>query len=216
RRQCGLLACLHEAGMLLQLVTSYLLNVEQIRIAAAVGGECVLRIEPPLVVDDAMCDDLVEALRRLCTILRAGDAYHLLGHLVESSASGATALVDAPRRRSHTGQTARFAFVVHVLARADIRHADDSLGAFTDEGLDDLVGRVAEFGEPIPVGQLVVGDVGGTAFGELILIPVTAEELLAMTGRDAVDLVQRAVDLAARRGASVVGLGGFTSIVADG
>ena len=216
RRQCGLLACLHEAGMLLQLVTSYLLNVEGIRIAAAIGGECVLRVEPPLVVDDTMCDDLVAALRRLCAILRAGDAYHLMGHLVGSSASDATALVDAPRRRPHPGQTARFAFVVHVLARADIRQSDNSLDAFTDEELDDLVGRVAEFGEPVPVGQLVVGDDGGTAFGELILIPVTAEELLAMTGRDAVDLVQRAVDLAAHRGASVVGLGGFTSIVADG
>lgn len=219
QRQCGLLACLHEAGMLLQLVTSYLLNVEQIRIAAAIGGECVLRIEPPLVVDDAMCHDLVAALRRLCTILRAGDAYHLLGHLVGPAPAlvpGGDTLVDAPRRRPHTGQTARFAFVVHVLVRADIRFADDSLGAFTDEELDDLVGRVAEFGEPIPVGQLIVGGDGGTAFGELILIPVTAEELLATTGRDAVDLVQRAVDLAARRGANVVGLGGFTSIVADG
>ncbi len=216
RRQCGLLACLHEAGMLLQLVTSYLLNVEQIRIAGAVGGECVLRVQPPLVVDDAMCDDLVAALRRLCTILRVGDAYHLLGHLVGASESGATALVDAPRRRPHPGRTARFAFVVHLLVRADIRYADDSLGAFTDEELDDLVGRVAEFGEPIPVGQLVVGGDGAAAFGELIMVPVTAAELLAMTGRDAVDLVQRSVDLAARRGAKVVGLGGFTSIVADG
>lgn len=214
RRQCGLLACLHEAGMLLQLVTSYLLNVEQIRIAGAIGGECVLRVEPPLVVDDAMCDDLVAALRRLCTILRAGDSYHLLGHLV--GASGTTALVDAPRRRPHPGQAARFAFVVHLLVRADIRFADDSLGAFSAEELDDLVGRVAEFGEPIPVGQLVVGDDGAAAFGELIMVPVTAAELLAMTGRDAVDLVQRSVDLAARRGATVVGLGGFTSIVADG
>ena len=47
-------------------------------------------------------------------------------------------------------------------------------------------------------------------------VPHLPAELLALSGEDALALVQEAVDLAAERGATVVGLGGFSSIVAGG
>jgi predicted amino acid dehydrogenase len=50
----------------------------------------------------------------------------------------------------------------------------------------------------------------------LIVLPHLPSELLALSGSAAVTLVQNAVDLASERGAKVVGLGGFSSIVADG
>jgi predicted amino acid dehydrogenase len=50
----------------------------------------------------------------------------------------------------------------------------------------------------------------------LIVLPHLPSELLALSGSAAVTLVQSAVDLASERGARVVGLGGFSSIVADG
>ncbi len=54
---------------------------------------------------------------------------------------------------------------------------------------------------------------GPSAFGELVAIPATADELLAMSAAEAVERVREAVVLARDRGARVVGLGAYTSIV---
>ena len=219
RRQSGLVACLHDLGLLLQVSMSYLLNVEGVRVSAAVTGSYVLRLEPPLVVDEAQCDRAVRAVEHLCAVLSAGDAGRLLAHLVRGdSAEAVEALVPAPRRAiAQTSKAAHFAFVVHLLDKTDLRRTDPSLGNFRDDELEDLVERIAEFRTPVPVGELSVRpEHGRAAVGELILLPFTPEELLDLSGREAVGLVQDAVDLAAQRGAEVVGLGGFTSIVADG
>ena len=55
---------MQEHGLLLYMVVSYLLNVEHIRIAPSFTHGTVLRIEPPLIADGALCDLLINALRR--------------------------------------------------------------------------------------------------------------------------------------------------------
>ena len=62
--QVGMLAIMQEHGLLLYMVVSYLLNVEHIRIAPSFTNGTVLRIEPPLIADAALCDLLIKALRR--------------------------------------------------------------------------------------------------------------------------------------------------------
>ena len=54
------------------------------------------------------------------------------------------------------------------------------------------------------------------ARGEYILVPYTAEDLITMPRDEAVAEVTLAVQIAKQRGAAVVGLGGFTSIVTAG
>ena len=54
--QNGMLAMLQEQGLLLYIAVSYLLNVEHIRIAPSFTHGTVLRIEPPLIADAAVCD----------------------------------------------------------------------------------------------------------------------------------------------------------------
>ena len=74
------------------------------------------------------------------------------------------------------------------------------------------------FLKPFPLDKLVVYRPDGSfAEGELIVLPHLPAELLAILGRgQAVDLVQSAVDLGIARGARVVGLGGFSSIISYG
>jgi hypothetical protein len=112
---------------------------------------------------------------------------------------------------------ARFAFVVHLLTTGDLRRFDPTLNPFGDTELEALRSRISQFVKPFPLGQLSVETAdGNVAEGELIVLPQLPAELLALPGNVAVDLVQSAVDLAADRGAEVVGLGGFSSIIADG
>jgi len=50
----------------------------------------------------------------------------------------------------------------------------------------------------------------------VIMLPYLPSELLALPWDEALGLIQNAVDLAAERGAKVVGLGGFSSIIVEG
>jgi predicted amino acid dehydrogenase len=83
--------------------------------------------------------------------------------------------------------------------------------------LEGLRLRIAEFVKPFPFDELEVEATDGSlAEGEMIVLPHLPSELLALSGTATVELVQAAVDMAAERGAEVVGLGGFSSIIADG
>ena len=223
----GMLAMLQEQGLLLYVVVSYLLNVERVRIAPSFTHGTVLRIEPPLIADAALCDHLIGALRRLLDALQRGDAAALVGHLMGRERARMPAPFSKPRpapaaatvapRASGRREGARFAFIVHLLDADSMRRFDASLAPFSDAELEGLKSRITEFIKPYPFGELAVRSADGRRTeGELIALPHLPAELLALSEDDAVALVQSAVDLAVERGAEVVGLAGFSSIVTFG
>jgi acetylornithine/succinyldiaminopimelate/putrescine aminotransferase/predicted amino acid dehydrogenase len=223
----GMLAMLQEQGLLLYVVVSYLLNVEHVRIAPSFTHGTVLRIEPPLIADVAVCDQLLGALRRLLDALQRDDAASLIGHLMGRSGTGmpppfaaeprpAPVPVAAPCT-SRKREVSRFAFIVHLLDADSMRRFDASLKPFSDAELEGLKSRITEFIKPYPFGELTVGALDGRRTeGELVALPHLPAELLALSEDEAVALVQSAVDLAVERGAEVVGLAGFSSIVTFG
>ncbi len=228
KTQNGLLAALQEQKLLLYMTVSFLLNVERIRITTSFTHGYVLRIEPPLIADEALCDQLIDALRRLLETLQRGDASCLVGHLMDRSPPR-TAGQFSPRTRQlpawctasqdkrAEGERTRFAFILHPLSIGDMRRWDPSLETFTDGELDRFRSRITEFVKPFPIDELAVrGSDGSITEGELIMLPHLPSEILALSWDEGLDLVQNAVDLAAERGAKVIGLGGFGSIVSDG
>ena len=62
----------------------------------------------------------------------------------------------------------------------------------------------------------VVAKTGETIYGEFITLPRTAEQLAGMRKEDAAAYVRGALHLARDRGAEIVGLGAFTSVVTLG
>jgi acetylornithine/succinyldiaminopimelate/putrescine aminotransferase/predicted amino acid dehydrogenase len=217
--QNNLLSLLQDQGLLLYMTVSYLLNVERVRIAPSFTHGTVLRIEPPLIADERVCEHLIEALRRLLDVLQRGASGELLGHLMGGSRSG-TLPRSTGRVRSRAATTARskrFAFVAHVLSVDDFRRFDPTLREFSDTELETLRLRITEFMKPCPLDDLAVrSSDGGQAVGELIALPYLPSELVALPQDEAVELVQKAVDLGVERGAEVIGLAGFTSIVTYG
>jgi acetylornithine/succinyldiaminopimelate/putrescine aminotransferase/predicted amino acid dehydrogenase len=226
--QDRMIALLQRQGLLLYMAASYLLNVEHVRIAVSLTKGSVLRIEPPLIADNAFCDKLIGALKRLLRILESGDAGELLAHFVGGKDSRAPAHERTPERSQpsqaatiwrddHQSNHRKFAFVIHLVEMEDLRRFDPSLAGFSDSDLQTLKSRLAQFIKPFPLGNIAVRSADGRlAKGELIMLPKLPSELLALSGSDAVDLVQAAVDVALERGAEVVGLGGFSSIISDG
>ena len=226
RHRNSLLSTLQEQGLLLYAAVSYLLNVEHIRIAPSFTHGTVLRIEPPLIADPALCDRLIGAMRRLLDVLQRGDSGQLLGHLMGRSGFHAPSQFNAPGPDLHSrsaiatqrsGKRTRFAFIAHLLSVDDFRRFDPSLESFDDTELAALKSRITDFMKPCPLDELAVQSADGRlAEGELIILPHVPSELLALAEDEAVNLVQSAVDLGVERGAEVIGLAGFSSIVTYG
>ena len=256
KSQGGMLAISQSHRTLLEIVLSYLLNVERIRVAPSLAGNDGIRIQLPLTAGAAVCDRLTSALTKVLNALQAADAGELLAHLMSGRGSNALKrLLDAFQRydmkvlmahfaeragfsrssaryNGHNGRKAakapaqllrsesrcnRFAYVVHLLGPGDMRRLDPSLERFTHVQVEEFRKSMAGFLKPFPLDKLIVHRPDGSfAEGELIVLPHVPAELLAILGRQAVDLVQSAVDLGVARGAQVVGLGGFSSIISYG
>jgi acetylornithine/succinyldiaminopimelate/putrescine aminotransferase/predicted amino acid dehydrogenase len=222
--QNGLLAILQEQGLLLYMAVSYLLNVEHVRIAPSFTHGTVLRIEPPLIANSALCDQVVQGFRRLLSALQRGDAGYLVGHLMRRSTTGMAQVSGPVRPQVASGvqkfgqrQRTRFAFIVHFLEIADLRRLDPSVAPFSDSELESMKSRFGNFITSFPHGELAIPSADGRLTeGEMIVLPQLPSDLMKLSGDEALELVQSAVDLAAERGAEVVGLAAFSSIVTYG
>ncbi|BAS27611.1 aminotransferase class III-fold pyridoxal phosphate-dependent enzyme [Limnochorda pilosa] len=225
----SLLGILGEQGALAPVVASHLLNVEGIRIAPTLNGASVLRIEPPLIASDEVCDQVADGLDRTLSLLQQGDTARLVAHLAGVPPATLTARgtwgspealrVAAPRpvRPSGDPGEGRFAFLVHPLSLANYPDYDRSLAAFDESALARLADRWSDLLEPMVVGETrIVSAAGRTAHGEFIAVPRTTSELLAMPRDEAETEVRRAVELARDRGARIVGLGAYTAVVTRG
>jgi acetylornithine/succinyldiaminopimelate/putrescine aminotransferase/predicted amino acid dehydrogenase len=223
--QNGLLAILQEQGLLLYAAISYLLNVEHVRLAPSFTHGTVLRIEPPLTADAPLCEQVIHGLRELLSALRRGDAGSLIGHLMRRSPA-TTAPSAGPMRNRPAAilaqgfdryDSSRFAFIVHFLEISDLRRLDPTIAPFSDSELESVRSRFADLITPFPYGELAVSSADGRlAEGEMIVLPYLPSDLTAMSGDKATDVVQKAVNLAAQRGADVVGLAAFSSIITYG
>ncbi|WP_208721124.1 aminotransferase class III-fold pyridoxal phosphate-dependent enzyme [Corallococcus aberystwythensis] len=216
----SLLAVLAEQKNLIPLLSSYLLEVEGLRVAPTLNGSQVMRIEPPLIATREMCAQALGALDRMLSALAAGDTAELVHHLLGmESRPRLPALSPGQRRPARTGtpQEGRFAFLVHPVTLSNYTEFDRSLGELQSDELRRLSHHFNDLITPFVAGTTrIVADDGRTAYGEFIVVPRTAEEFLRMPSTQAQAEVRAAVDLARKRGAHVVGLGAYTSVVTRG
>lgn len=216
----SLLGVMAEQDSLTPVLSSYLLNVEGIRVAPTLNGAAVIRIEPPLIATKEECDRVVAAFDRTLGFLAQGNTAELIGHLmgVESRPQ----ILPAPTRRIQVEPTGdanegRFAFLVHPVDLRNYPEMDQSLSVLSLAEIGELADRFNGLMEPFVAGstQITAND-GSTAYGEFIAIPYTADQFMAMPHADAVEAVRKASDLARDRGAQIVGLGAYTSVVTRG
>ena len=106
---------------------------------------------------------------------------------------------------------------MHPLDYGDAVDFDSSLAYLDDRSLEEVVRKVSGFVEPFVVSHgRVVAKTGETIYGEFITLPRTAEQLAGMRKEDAAACVRGALHLGRDRGAEMIGLGDFTSVVTLG
>jgi acetylornithine/succinyldiaminopimelate/putrescine aminotransferase/predicted amino acid dehydrogenase len=217
RGQGSLLELLEDLQGLGPIVASYLLNVEHVRCAPTLHGSSVLRVQPPLTVSSAEADQILDAFRRLAQLLASGRSDQIVAHLLRPDEESITGVFGRPQPTvTHQEETeeGRFAFIAHLLDSQSFADFDSSLRCFGALELDALAEGLEHMAQPVAVaGVRVQSAAGRTAVGDFIAIPKTAEQLLRLSPQQALDVVSSAVRLAQRRGARIVGLGGYTSVI---
>lgn len=216
----SLLGVMAEQEMLTPMISSYLLNVERIRVAPTLNGASVIRIEPALVISDAQIECVLQGVERTVQMLAQRNTAAFLGHLVDftPSRNGAPEVtVTTAEEVAPQPEDGRFAFLVHPVDLQNYCEFDESLALLSEEQLEDLSSRWNDLVEPFVVsGTRIVDQEGQSAYGEFICVPKTADELLALDAEQATAEISKAVSLAAERGAKIVGLGAYTSVVTMG
>ena len=214
----SLLGVMAEQEMLTPMVSSYLLNVEKVRVAPTLNGASVIRIEPALTISDEQIERVIEAVERCVGQLSQRNTAAFLGHLVnytDFELSGQPVEADDLAITAEP-EDGRFAFLVHPVDVKNYSEFDQSLASLSQEQVEDLSSRWNDLVEPFVISSArIVDKRGRSAFGDFICVPKTADQLLA-DPKQALEEISSAVELAARRGAKIVGLGAYTSVVTMG
>jgi predicted amino acid dehydrogenase len=110
----------------------------------------------------------------------------------------------------------RFAFVIHPLNVGFIHK--HKLFGWTRYLPDELVERVAAYFPPLYLSRITGGQspaTGQRIEGHLITLAATPRQMMSHGERFTYDRLAKAVKIAERRGARIMGLGAFTSVVGD-
>jgi acetylornithine/succinyldiaminopimelate/putrescine aminotransferase/predicted amino acid dehydrogenase len=217
----SMLGVMAEQELLTPVISAYLLNREKLRVAPTLNGSAVIRVEPPLNITAGQCRQAVSAIGRMLAVLSEGNTAKLLAFLVGGDENRHYPVFTpfAPNVVAPSGakDEGRFAFLVHPLDTESYAQFDGSLEAFSESELGELTGKWADLIEPFVVSKtLITAKSGRKAYGEFIGVTRTTEELVAMPKAQALQELKSAIDLARERGARIIGLGAYTSVVSMG
>ncbi len=222
----GLLGYLGEQDALTALVVSHLLNFERVRVGYTLNRAKVMRIEPPLIATWEDCQVFLEAFERVLEVLESRDLARLTAHITgldpavaepaepAPPASGVTVGEHTRRPRLTPNGSGHFAFLVHPLSLRDYGDLDPSLSHLSTSQLERLSTCFADNFDPFVISETKVRSATNqTAYGEFIVLPRTAEELQYMPQDEALAEVRLAAEVARDRGAKILGLGAYSSVV---
>ncbi len=217
RWHSSLLAVAAEQEELTPFLAGYLLNVTGVRVAATLNAGNVLRIQPPLTAGRRECEKALAALDHTLSVLDTGNVARLYrGLRTGRDDSTLTARPQAgapPRPLGREG----VAFLLHPLDGYSYRDYDPTLGDLDEPELAAFEASVAGNFESFVASQCrVESAVGVEVDVDFIMVPYTTKQLVRMPRRESLAELRSAFELARTRGASVVGLGAYTSILTAG
>jgi acetylornithine/succinyldiaminopimelate/putrescine aminotransferase/acyl-coenzyme A synthetase/AMP-(fatty) acid ligase/predicted amino acid dehydrogenase len=219
-REGAFLHLAHAGAQYPFLMMGHMLS-DGVRVTPAANTRNVLRILPSYHVTDADCEVYGKALEACLDALQTQDTIRATKHVTGATTRGrietAVDFTGAEPVGSIDPDEGRFGFIVHQLEIDDLQNLDPILRQVTREQRHLLTEMLGQFDEPLVLSRArITGADGSRTVGDFILLPRSARQLLNMPPKEAVELVQKAVTLAVRRGARIVGLGGYTSVVTRG
>jgi acetylornithine/succinyldiaminopimelate/putrescine aminotransferase/predicted amino acid dehydrogenase len=200
-REDGLFASyLWHQGLWPYAVAATLAEQASLLVLPTLGEAAVLRVAPPLVISDEEIDLLGDALESVLAPLERG-ASELVARCT-GALSGRIEPVSLPLPRPLAPSPSRWAFLIHYTQPDDVLITDPALARLSEEERAAFAG----FAASMPPGVVVRAH-----DGLVIALPLLPSEMARRGRREMEAEIVRAVDLAARLGAGVVGLGGYTA-----
>lgn len=225
---------LASQGLLGFVVAGFLLNEERVRVLPTLSRAETLRIQPSAFVSDAQVDRFLAAIERACALLEHDRGDRLIRYLCADArgtiprparvgaASGTGPIVRAPTRPERATTVppyaGRVSFLAHFIRAGHLRHWDPGLRDLDDAALERYLDRTHRLLEPfVSETAIVESAIGERVHLSLIGVPVTPAQIQRAFDEGSVrwveDKVMAGVRLARRQGSSIVGLGGYTSII---
>lgn len=226
RPDSALLREILDPEMLGYVVAGYLLHTHRIRMLPTLSAPTTLRLQPSAFIADTDLDRVEAALDDLGALLDRGDYARLLAHVAGYPSTNPTAPQWKPKVRQmreparDPNAPTRVAFLANLPEAADLRRIAPELAAWSDGEFAALLERLRGVAEPFELSRrTVTSPTGAEVEICLIAVPVTAEQIIEIQrgghGAWLRELVLDAVDQAIAAGATVIGLGGYTSIVTN-
>ncbi|MFZ5644878.1 MAG: aminotransferase class III-fold pyridoxal phosphate-dependent enzyme [Bacillota bacterium] len=214
------LSVLSEQDNLTPLISSYLLNEEGLRVAPTLNGNKVIRLEPSLTVTWEECQSALKSIEKILSVLDSGNTLEILRPVLDLDDE----IIDnQPKpevypwdryRPSDDQKEGRFAFLIHPLDLYNYHQFDPSLESLPEDKLQKMADLGSMILEPFVIGRTtIISKAGNRAYGEFITLPHTAREMLELKTEVILKELEKALELALERGARLVGLGAYTSVV---
>jgi acetylornithine/succinyldiaminopimelate/putrescine aminotransferase/predicted amino acid dehydrogenase len=210
-------------GGFIGLLSSYLFNVEGVLTAPVFNNAQVMRLQPPLIAEQAEIDRCITALENVCDVIHEGDYRALMAHLVTPKRKAQLERTPSilpqqgPARDMPGAVPGRFCFLIHYTEDKDVLRSDPSFAHFNEEELStwmEWVKRVGPgFAWPVTGGM---SKAGATAEGMIMSVPLLPKDMIGRGRQPAREMIKATADMAAEFGASRLGLGAFTSIATNG
>lgn len=229
---------LASQGFLGFIVAGFLLNEERVRVLPTLSRPETLRIQPSAFVSDAQVARFLAAIERACAILEHDRGDRLIRYLCadergvlprplrggggSSASSGTGVLVRTSTRPPRTTivppYAGRVSFLAHFVRAGHLRHWDPGLRDLDDEALGRFLDRTHRLLDPfVSETAIVESAIGERVHLSLIGVPMLPVHIQRAFDEGSVrwveDKVLAGVRLARRQGSSIVGLGGYTSII---
>jgi acetylornithine/succinyldiaminopimelate/putrescine aminotransferase/predicted amino acid dehydrogenase/long-subunit acyl-CoA synthetase (AMP-forming) len=208
------------------LFSAWLLNRHKIRMFPTISAPNTLRIEPSVYLTRNETDRVCAALEELCSIILKEQMYDLFSFLMDDDPFPEDRKATVPEaiyRQSLElpGKNAvKTAFIAHfAFPLKELRMLVPDFARASDTGLRIMFNRFQTLMEMEPVQMLALNLFHGKIHFSFWVLPLDSSELefLHKSGKrkQIVTKIQKAVDLAAKSGAEIISLGGFTSILTN-
>lgn len=217
----AVLSSLADEKLLGVLCAGHLLHRHRVRMLPSMGRRHVLRLQPSAYLQPEQIQQALAALQLTCELLDSGAVAALTTHMVGGGPLPDPHFRSAPhpgRKADTTHPAERVGFIAHLIDHNSLRQWDPSLAAFTDDQLGELRLQMQQTGEPRTVARRRLRSPFGREV-ELVLYGVMMDsEAIEIDMRfNKSELIRRHVRTAYRQarldGCSLVGFGGYTSIV---
>lgn len=213
---------LNDQELLGYVICGYLLNEFDIRTLPCLSQKRVIRIEPSGYTSKEESDLFLEAIKRLCEVLYKENMFELCKYITGRPQTNTNQPVANYRNPPFAADVdfcdRKVAFIGHFVNASDLVDWDRSFELFTGEEIEKLLEAVYPMISPFVSDRKTVRSVAGQKvqfdlLGYVITSKIIGRHMRQKNLEPIIEKIYDCLNMAEENGCSVVGFGGFTSII---